>query len=200
MPTHFKCTQMLGFDGIARRGQFNLKPDGWEIYEPGSEIISLDTSAYIVPWLPVDFHRHAIGGIDLSNLRSLDLHAVDRSLAQEQLAGVLTIFLMRHDLAAFCSLAHDFHQYKQCGDLAHILGLALEGPLLSSPGGTPRECVWNPTSAEWESLVACGELGLQYIVLSPDADTAPAPSMEWIIELLLDGGISPALGHFRKND
>jgi N-acetylglucosamine-6-phosphate deacetylase len=201
---------MLDTNGNGHRGRFRLAANGWDIYEFESANVRLDDSPYIVPLRPIDFHRHAIGGIDLSDFSKIDIHAVNQALGEEGLNGVLTSYLTRRDLSAFGNFARTFKEYKLRGELPHIIGFALEGPLLASPGGTPLQCVWKPTKEEWRALARCGEFGLKYIVLSPDAVPGPDrsssgtaaddPSIQWIIELLLDAGISPALGHIRKTD
>jgi len=208
--TRLECNQMIGADGKGYHGRFRLTPNGWDLYEAESANVRLDSSPYIVPLLPIDFHRHAIGGMDLSDFSEIDLRAINQALGEENLSAVLTSYLTRADLQAFCNFARTFNDSKLQGELPHIVGFALEGPLLSSPGGTPLQCVWNPTKEEWKALALCGEFGLKYIVLSPDVVTGPDsellgtdadnPSIRWIIELLLDAGISPALGHIRKTD
>jgi N-acetylglucosamine-6-phosphate deacetylase len=201
---------MLGGDGVGRTGAYLLTPKGWEIYQPTSIVTPIDNSRFITPLLPVDFHRHAVAGIDLSNFEEFDLQAINLALQAECLAGVLTFFLTRSDLAKFYELACAFSEQERRDKYPYIFGLAVEGPLLASPGGTPHSCVWNPTRREWQTLARCGELGLKYVVVSPDVtiDTAASVSqgnsanltMDGVFELLLEAGISPALGHFRKTD
>ncbi|MFI5496836.1 hypothetical protein [Actinoplanes sp. NPDC051859] len=91
-----------------------------------------------------------------------------------------------------------------------MVGIALEGPLLASHGGTPAATVWLPTRDEWERLARLGDYGLKYMVLSPDTfgpdsdlygqATKRHPGFEWILPELLGHGVRPALGHFTRGD
>jgi N-acetylglucosamine-6-phosphate deacetylase len=161
--------------------------------------------------LPVDIHCHGIGGIDFSRLDGLDLRAVNALAAREQVICVPTVFLAPHDLRAFVALVRDFHDLSRAGVLPYVAGFALEGPLLSSSGGTPRTGAWQPTEAEWSELCSCGPLGLRYVVISPDFATPTSAlaeqrrrrstfDLEWALRELIDQGIAPALGHFSKAD
>lgn len=197
---------MLGADGIGHAGLFRMVSGAWVVYRPETITMSLGSEPYLVPAMPVDFHRHTVGGIDLSSVETIQLSEVDRVLREESVKGVLTTFLPRAEVRTFCEFARTFHEAKQRGDYTYIAGLALEGPLLSSPGGSPGASVWRPTKTEWQLLATCAEYGLKYIVLSPDFDnhditsSHELPSIRWITTLLLEAGISPALGHVRKDD
>ncbi|MEI4790950.1 N-acetylglucosamine-6-phosphate deacetylase [Bacillus sp. FJAT-53060] len=102
----------------------------------------------------------------------------------------------------------EFHKQKMKGNLCNILGISLEGPLLASFAGTPEKGNWAPLKEEWEKIAFCGELGLIYTVLSPDAMTENSylkkyitdehPSIEWIVDTLVEAGVKPAIGHFQK--
>jgi hypothetical protein len=82
------------------------------------------------------------------------------------------------------------------------------GPLLSSFGGTPERGAWRPTDKEWGQLADCGQRGLVYVVLSPDADlpgarlpppSAGRPPVDWVVQRLLQGSVRPAFGHFSRS-
>jgi hypothetical protein len=60
--------------------------------------------------------------------------------------------------------------------------------------------VWTPSEQQWQDIAACGELGLIYVILSPDAELRHGPSISWITETLLTGSVLPAPGHFLKTD
>lgn len=117
-------------------------------------------------------------------------------------------FIAKPNFDDFIRLINSFHEEKQAGKFAHLLGFALEGPLLGSHGGTPEKGVWQPTRQHWEAIAACGKKGLIYTIFSPDAYLPgsnfsfdpEAPSIAWITETLLKGGVLPAPGHFIKSD
>lgn len=156
---------------------------------------------------PVEIHCHGIARIDFSVLDRLDLRAVDSAAAAEGILCVLTIFLPRGQLGRFVSLTQEFDVLSRAGELPHLAGLALEGPLLASSGGTPARAAWQPTTGEWALLASCGANGLRYVVLSPDFASPHSAlrrrsgfTLEWAIEQLLDNGVAPALGHFARSD
>ncbi|MFB7947259.1 hypothetical protein ACFC6L_20345 [Kitasatospora phosalacinea] len=165
---------------------------------------------YFAPGLPVDVHCHGMGPEDFSDFTSLDLRALDAVAAREGTACIPTLYLHRDRLADFVAFMRQYAAMRADGLLPHIPGVALEGPLLSSHGGTPAATVWPPTRQEWETLAACGSLGLLYTVISPDAFT-PASGLQgcyqpdqadlgWIVTTLVQHGVRPALGHFTRQD
>ena len=98
---------------------------------------------------------------------------------------------------------------KQKGLFSHIVGIGLEGPLLASHGGTPHKGVWMPSKNQWQALSKMGDKGLIYSILSPDAilehgnrfdPTGSPSSVNWIVETLLEGGVLPAPGHFKRDN
>lgn len=158
----------------------------------------------------VDFHSHGVGRFDFSEIPSLALHEIENTLAAKQHRAILTLYLPKDNFDSFLALMDVFHLGKTNGLYPHIAGIALEGPLLSSPGGTPKTGVWMPTKRQWLSLAACGKKGLVYSVLSPDAEfpakvdstnlDIPPNDITWVAETLLQGGVLPAAGHFKKSD
>lgn len=149
----------------------------------------------------VDPHCHGIGLIDFSEVGSYDLDTVEMLLRAEASACVATLFLRRELVDAFTLMLERFDAGYQEGRYRYLLGFALEGPLLAGQGGTPPPGSWRPRKAEWERLAKLGPSGLRYVVLSPDAETRPEePPPHWVAALLIDSGISPALGHFDFRD
>lgn len=142
----------------------------------------------------------------LTDISSLNLAEIEAILATRNQQTVLTLYLPKFNFDSFLLLMDTFHLGKQAGKYPHIAGLALEGPLLASHGGTPETGVWAPSKAHWRELARCGRQGLIYIVLSPDAylpgsnfvADSNMPSLNWISETLLEGGVLPAPGHFIK--
>ncbi|WP_369173399.1 hypothetical protein AB5J49_38030 [Streptomyces sp. R28] len=160
--------------------------------------------------LPVEVHCHGFGEVDFSEFGALDLLLLDRKCAEENVACIPTLYLRQSKLADFEQFMRRYHAMRTAGRIPHIVGIALEGPLLASHGGTPAATVWAPTRHEWERLANLGELGLVYTVVSPDAFTAASglhdnlddrhPRFEWIVPLLMAHGIRPALGHFTRDE
>lgn|GEM_PF-1058046 len=148
--------------------------------------------------LPVEVHIHGIGEVDFSrDCSNLDMDRIQTLFEQEGVMGIPTIFLDRAQLSDFCELLRRFSERKERGELPHIIGFALEGPLLLSQGGTPEEGNWEPTSHEWETIAQCGEHGLQYVVLSPDLHNVH--QVQDIVALLLSHGVKPSIGHCRHD-
>ncbi len=166
---------------------------------------------YFVEGLPVEYHCHGIGRFDFSEFDTAQLYEIDAYLRKVGVYCVLTGFLPIDNIGRFEDFIFSFNQEKRAGLLPNILGVSLEGPLLSSVGGTPQKGTWAPSRRQWEQLVRYAGDYLPYIVLSPDAlleggcfhDTVSQPgypTLEWVIELLLEHNIRPSLGHFQKTN
>ncbi|GCE16708.1 N-acetylglucosamine-6-phosphate deacetylase [Dictyobacter kobayashii] len=163
-----------------------------------------------MPTIPIEFHSHGIKKQDFSSFQTLDLETVNKEAEQENIFCILTISLPKDSIDEFIFFMQLYSSLRKAGKLSYIVGISLEGPLLSSVGGTPERGSWVPTKQEWEKIARCGSLGLRYTVLSPDAMLPGSclshnlkpdhPDIAWIIEMLLQHNISPALGHFQKND
>lgn len=153
---------------------------------------------------PIDFHCHGIGPFDFAEPNDLVLDDLELSLVSEGIGAILTMYLPKSKLPDFESLMHSYHEGYISGRYRHILGIALEGPMLSSFGGTPEQGCWSPNIEEWRRLSALGKLGLTYIVISPDVVFTGAsefpPDILWVVKELTDNGITPALGHFLKDN
>ncbi len=164
---------------------------------------NLTEKTYIVPFHPIDFHCHGIDRYDFTEIKDLDLDDIERKLRERNINCVITLFLFQAYFDEFLILMETFSNGRRKGQYPHILGIALEGPLLSSAGGTPSKTSWYPTRQQWEALAECGEKGLIYIVLSPDIHLKGQIKHEevlWIAETLIDGNVIPALGHFLRID
>lgn len=157
---------------------------------------------------PVDFHCHGVGPFDFTEVSKLDLQLIEDVLASRQQQSVLTLYLPKSSFQSFLDLMNDFEHGKRQGKYPHIVGFGLEGPLLASHGGTPEMGVWSPSKEHWKALSECGKKGLVYVIFSPDAHLKDSnffyekkmPSVTWIAEALLEGGVFPASGHFVKSD
>src|SRR5580658_4393452 len=181
--------------------------DGWQRFEIG-DVVACPPAGTTV-WaagLPIEMHCHSIGGVDFSDYWSIDLDALEQAAAGEGVWCVPTLYLPRSRLNAFLKFMRRYREARDAQRIPHVIGIALEGPLLGSFGGTPEQGAWSPSHAEWERISACGVLGLQYVVLSPDADAPTShladakPDTEWIVALLVASGIRPAFGHFTPGD
>ncbi|PKD38274.1 hypothetical protein CWO84_24005 [Methylomonas sp. Kb3] len=153
---------------------------------------------------PIDFHCHGIGRFDFADPNSLVLDELENHLKIEGTAAILTLYLPKAHLTNFIEFMYEFDAGKKSGRYKHIIGIALEGPLLASFGGTPEQGCWKPTLSEWEQLARLGSHGLVYVVLSPNAefnqkDDYPKDIIE-IAKILLNHRVKPALGHFGKED
>lgn len=156
----------------------------------------------------IDCHCHGVGRFDFTEIENLDLNEIERILSHKKRQAILTLYLPKPNFDDFLKLMDSFHQSQANGLFTHIAGFALEGPLLASHGGTPEKGVWVPTADHWQKLASCGQQGLLYVILSPDAYLPGSnfsfnpeyPTIPWIAKTLLKGGVLPAPGHFIKTD
>lgn len=156
----------------------------------------------------IDFHCHGVGRFDFTEIQALDLEEIENILATRKQQAILTLYLPKPNFEDFLNLMETFNKGKKAGKFDHLVGFALEGPLLASHGGTPEKGVWMPSRLHWQEIAACGKKGLIYVILSPDAQLlgsnfqfdVSCPNIKWIAETLLEGGVLPAPGHFIKVD
>ncbi|ADC52149.1 putative N-acetylglucosamine-6-phosphate deacetylase (plasmid) [Alkalihalophilus pseudofirmus OF4] len=198
----------LETNGVMKIANISYKNNRWENFDIAKEGIFKKSGSYLVPSLPVEFHCHGIGDYDFSNLDELDIEKINSLAEKEGIFCIPSIFLPHNQLDQFVCFMRTFHDQKKTGLYPNILGISLEGPLLASFAGTPEKGNWAPTKEEWNKIASCGEYGLIYTVLSPDAMTEKSylkkfitkdhPSLEWIVDTLVEAGIKPALGHFQK--
>lgn len=196
-------------DGM-KTANISFLKDSWANFELGPAGKARKSGAYLVPSYPVEFHCHGIGPYDFSELELLEFENINRQAHFEGIYCIPSIFLPHSKLESFVDLMVSFSQAKKRGYYSNILGISLEGPLLASFAGTPEKGNWAPTKEEWKKIASCGELGLVYTVLSPDAMTQKSylyssltsshPSLEWITSTLVEAGVKPALGHFHKGN
>lgn len=158
----------------------------------------------------VEFHCHGIGPASFSAFDALDLRRLQTQLELEHVACIPTVYMPYGAVNSFEALLRRYAELRSDGLVPNIIGFAVEGPVLASFGGTPQSGVWLPTRKEWERLASWGSLGLEYFVVSPDFALPGSPfadlaatrqiSVEWVVNLLLQHGVRPALGHFTKTD
>lgn len=153
----------------------------------------------------IDFHCHGVGRFDFTEINELDLEEIETILAQRKQSAILTLYLPKSNFEYFLDLMESFDKGRQANKFKHILGVSIEGPLLASHGGTPEKGVWLPTKGQWQELAKCGQKGLVYVIFSPDAQLnktfhSNVPSVTWLAETLLEGGVLPTPGHFTKYD
>ena len=156
----------------------------------------------------IDFHCHGVGPFDFTEIHDIDLEKIEAILAGRKRHSILTLYLPKPSFDIFLELMARFDEGKKKGLYPHITGFGLEGPLLASHGGTPEKGVWMPSEKHWELLSDCGRKGLVYVIFSPDyqlpgsnfVNAQESPSITWITETLLKGGVLPAPGHFTKSD
>lgn len=154
---------------------------------------------------PIDFHCHGISKFDFTEPSKISLANLDEHLEIEGTSAILTLYLRKDRVQNLDNLIKEYHAGYIKGIYKNIRGIALEGPLLSSFGGTPKVGQWIPTKEEWRSIFELGKYGLCYIVISPDyqideKNPSYPDSIEWIMEEMLRYNILPALGHFRKDN
>lgn len=187
-------------------GSFDWSAGGWsnfEIRHPAS-FRSTDRNSYIVPSLPIEFHCHGISDFDFSRFDPAVIEPIERHLETIGCRCVLTGFLPRDRIARFRDFCTELAAQKRAGAVNHIIGVALEGPALSSIGGTADDGNWLPTQAEWEAIATDNPV-LEYVVLSPDMlhpaspllrhRTAATPEVDWIMALFAATGVAPSIGH-----
>jgi N-acetylglucosamine-6-phosphate deacetylase len=153
----------------------------------------------------IDFHCHGIGQFDFTEINDIRLDEIQQLLGSREQKAILTLYLPELNFKDFLALMAAFSSLKNSGRLQNIAGFALEGPLLSSRGGTPQSGIWMPTKQHWREIAACGKDGLIYMVLSPDVvfsnnDPEIPNNISWVAETLLKGGVLPAPGHFKKDN
>lgn len=201
--------QFLDAGSRVWEGRFVIEDGKCRIRQVVRQASHLDPSRpYIVAAQPIDFHCHGIADFDFADLASLELDAVETVLASSGLQCILTVYVSQDAFEKLIGLL----EYSSRSDFKQILGIALEGPLLSSIGGTPRQGAWIPTRQQWERLVRAGSGTLRYVVLSPDVlvDSAGTGSplsqghylatVDEVVAMLVRAGICPAFGHFDKSD
>ena len=154
-------------------------------------------SKHLLTGAPIDIHCHGIGGFDFTEIGNIDLEEIDTLLASQGIYCIPTLYLRKRNLESLIDKLEQLEQLKTQGKLTHILGFAIEGPLLSSAGGTPQETIWTPTTRDWERLAKFSD-GLCYVVVSPDYPVER--HVIAMLDVLVPAGVIPALGHFMKND
>jgi N-acetylglucosamine-6-phosphate deacetylase len=209
--TDFHCSRFLDRDGVLHEASIAARDGRLIEHHVGSPLMGAEQDQpadFVAEGLAVDIHRHTVGHWDFADLPSVDLADVNERARREGILCVPCAFVRRSALDGFVEFMRDYAARRDA--FPHVPAISLEGPLLASSGGTPEEGAWRPTEREWEQLARCGEWGLRYCVLSPDALMAhsrlseaqrrTSPPLEWIVRTLGQGGVLPALGHFARED
>jgi N-acetylglucosamine-6-phosphate deacetylase len=165
---------------------------------------------YLAKVSPLEIHMHGVGEYDFSEFKKEDLENINSLLEANQIFAIITGFLKRPLVEHFQDYMQYFIAEKEKGNLGNIIGVALEGPLLSTTGGTPQPTTWLPTKKEWKKMISNTKGYLKYIVFSPDAVLPGGqfykgldedyPSLQWIVEQFYANKVMPSLGHFRKDN
>ncbi|GIG20607.1 hypothetical protein Cch01nite_13310 [Cellulomonas chitinilytica] len=154
---------------------------------------------------PVLFHVHGIGPHDFSSMTPDALAGVDALAAERGVEVVPTVFLRREYVDTFEDVVAAWSAGRARGELDHVLGFGVEGPMLGTSGGVPPAGCWMPDTQTWRRIAALGDHGLRYVVIAPDAvdlDGLVGEDLTFaaLIELFYAHGVRLALGHFRHGD
>jgi len=182
--------------------EFNQEKKQWSTFSPIKIIEEYDGKAMFSIMPVVDMHFHGVKDIDFSDLKNFSLEKTNYELKKEGIIGIPTIYVPKNEFSDLIELLNNFLRLKKERKLKNIGGFSLEGPVLSSIGGTPTEAAWIPSIKDWEYLLSsCGD-AIIYIVLSPDITLTnlniSEDYMKELINLLLKYQVYPALGHFVK--
>ncbi len=79
-------------------------------------------------------HCHGIGNFDFVEPSQLVLDKIEEHLRIECHRAILTLYIPHSKINELEKLAEDFYQGVLDGRYCNIVGIALEGPLLSSIG------------------------------------------------------------------
>jgi N-acetylglucosamine-6-phosphate deacetylase len=147
------------------------------------------------------FHSHGIGSFDFSSLAAADLPQLNELARDRGVYLCPTLFLTEDNFGDTDALLRHFSENRLSKNLDHILGWAIEGPLLGPNGGTPTGSAWRPSAAHWKNLVEWIPLSLRYVVMAPDQfslDEEVDTGLKFcdLITMIYDAGGRLALGHF----
>lgn len=150
-------------------------------------------------------HVHGINGIDFSSMSSGDLDVIEDIARKDDFDIVPTMFIGRDFLSQLERIVKRYYYNPVSSGYPHILGFAVEGPMLGPAGGVPPAGRWVPTSEEWQRIAALGEFGLQYIVIGPDSlelDDPVASGLTFrdVVDCFYQHNVKLALGHFGHQD
>jgi N-acetylglucosamine-6-phosphate deacetylase len=151
------------------------------------------------------FHTHGLAGFDFSVVERRDLQAIDKIAAERHAYLCATVFLQQDMMGRLRRVLTEFAEEKSKGAFHNLLGFAVEGPVLGPRGGTPRGSVWRPTTEQWVELVSWFDIGLKYIVISPDVvalneELDTGFTFADLISQIYEVGGRVALGHFARRD
>lgn len=147
------------------------------------------------------FHAHGLGAFDFSAIHGEILPTLNRLAADRRVFLCPTVFLTPQRVDEFEDLLRYYSRRQRDGELHHILGFAVEGPVLGRKGGTPDGAIWRPTMAQWRRIAEWFSLGLKYVVIAPDVlpledDVDRGFTFADLLALIYASGGRVALGHF----
>ncbi|HSJ07679.1 MAG TPA: N-acetylglucosamine-6-phosphate deacetylase [Longimicrobiales bacterium] len=144
----------------------------------------------LIPGL-IDVHVHGAGGADVMDGTVESLDAMARTLASlgtTAFLGTATVLPDgRNDHLRVAAAATGRRPAA-----AELLGLHLEGPFINPArvGGLPPECVWPPTPAAVDDILAVTDAALRMITLAPELDGGLDA-----VRRFAAAGVIPSLGH-----
>ncbi len=180
--------------GILCEGEQILAIGGASAFarEPGLEIIKLD-GAYAVPGF-IDSHIHGSGGFDSTAAyeEGADIDKMCKTLASHGVTSFFPTIVsapfpnMIKAVAALAKMVDDEH------DGADPEGIHVEGPFLcKAKSGSQVESHIVPIDLAFaKELIAAGSGRIKLMTFAPEL-----PGSDKLIELLLENGIIPSMGH-----
>lgn len=146
-------------------------------------------------------HTHGLRDLDFSTMAPEKLFVLNEYAKHQNVVLAPSIFLRRDCIDHIESLLA-FYDCNQ-RDLDRIAGFSIEGPMLGDEGGVPSNSIWRPTALEWARIARLGQVGLRYVVASPDRMPLNAAVsgvvLRNVIDMFYDNGVRIAFGHFRHD-
>lgn len=181
--SHGETSALLVRGGrIAWTGPASAAPGADRVLDAGGRIL--------IPGL-IDVHVHGAGGADVmdGNIDSLD--AMARTLAASGTTSFLgTATALPDGRNDHLRVAAAAAGPRPAG--AELLGLHLEGPFINPAriGGLPPECVWPPSPAAVDDVLAVTNGTLRMITLAPELDGGLDA-----VRRFTSAGVIASLGH-----
>ena len=165
--------------------------------EEGLEIVQFD-NAYLVPGF-IDTHIHGAGGFDCSSVDNspLPIDSMSNILAQRGVTSFLpTVVAAEHDVM-LKNLSRLAQECRRDLPGADAIGINLEGPFINKEKrGAQQESAILPIDLGFaRELIAAGEGLVKVMAFAPELEHS-----EELVELLLDKGVKPSMGHSIANE